>query len=140
MLPYALIVDRNENSATIEFIRRELQGDYTVGTAEDGKQALEILKKRTKQNDIPDISLLITGATMPKMDGFELTEEMRKTYGDDVGIILGSGRAVLPEIQEQTKEAGANALLPKPFDTNQLKEAIALATKGYHLPMDYFLK
>ena len=54
-----LVVDDNEDMR--RFLKEVISKEYTVLTAEDGVQALEVVHK-----DLPD--LIITDLTMPNMD------------------------------------------------------------------------
>ena len=49
-------------------------GGYTTITAEDGKQALDMLEKQ----DAVMIDLIITDVNMPNMDGVTLIKEIKK--------------------------------------------------------------
>lgn len=60
---------------------------YQVFEAEDGRQALQIMEKH------PQIKLVISDFHMPQMDGFELTQALRKRWSkDDLAIIGISAR------------------------------------------------
>ena len=52
-------------------LQKLLEGhNYTVETAKDGIEALEIARK-----NLPD--MIITDALMPRMDGFQLCRELK---------------------------------------------------------------
>ncbi|MEZ4483436.1 MAG: diguanylate cyclase [Syntrophotaleaceae bacterium] len=60
---------------------------YQVYEAEDGQQALQIMARH------PQIKLVISDFHMPQMDGFELTQALRKSWSkDDLAIIGISAR------------------------------------------------
>lgn len=60
---------------------------YRVFEAEDGRQALQIMESH------PQIKLVITDFHMPHMDGFELTQSLRKRWSkDDLAVIGISAR------------------------------------------------
>lgn len=60
---------------------------YRVFEAADGRQALQIMEEN------PQIKLVITDFHMPHMDGFELTQALRKRWSkDDLAIIGISAR------------------------------------------------
>jgi chemotaxis protein histidine kinase CheA len=64
-----LVVDDSINTREIEKSILEAYG-YTVDTAEDGQEALEMTR-----DDLYD--LVITDLEMPRLDGFSLTEKLR---------------------------------------------------------------
>ena len=65
-----LVVEDDKNLRKLmEVVLR--QNGYNVLTATDGLQSLEILDKQ-------QVDLLISDIMMPNMDGYSLTEEIRK--------------------------------------------------------------
>jgi two-component system chemotaxis response regulator CheY len=85
-----------------------------VGTAEDGKVAIEVFKE-TK----PDIVTL--DITMPEIDGLTVLEEMLKidrTVKVMVVTALSDKATGLKAIK-----LGAKSFLPKPFTPEKLKES-----------------
>ncbi len=86
--------------------------NYRSVEAEDGEQALALLQSH------PETRLLITDYNMPRMDGFELITEVRKTHGRDRLAIIG----VSGEDGGQTArflKIGANDFLTKPIRTEE---------------------
>lgn len=84
---------------------------YTVLTASNGKEALEVF--RDKQSEI---SLVVLDVVMPKMDGKECLKELLELK-PDLKIILASGYA--PETNRADNwQAPARAFVSKPFDSN----------------------
>ena len=67
---------------------------------------------------MPD--LIITDVMMPEMDGFELTEQIRKSaIIDHVPVIMVTARATHDD-RLKGLEAGADAYLEKPFHADEL--------------------
>lgn len=71
------------------------------------------------------IKLIIMDALMPKMNGFEASERIKKSINPDIPIIL------LTAVYRQTrfklkakKEWGIDSFMTKPFDVNELMEEI----------------
>jgi chemotaxis protein histidine kinase CheA len=69
--PHILVVDDSITTRNLEKNVLENQ-DYQVTTAVDGQEAWEMLQKQS-------FSLLITDVMMPNMDGFELTDHVKKS-------------------------------------------------------------
>jgi two-component system cell cycle sensor histidine kinase/response regulator CckA len=90
---------------------------YNVIIAEDGRQAMDIFKKRNA-----DIDLVIIDLLMPEMNGRETTAGL-KAINPDVAILLSSGQA---ETATTTTggEAAVDGFLSKPYRVSQLAEAI----------------
>jgi two-component system cell cycle sensor histidine kinase/response regulator CckA len=95
---------------------------YTVITADNGEEALEILARGDP------IYLLLSDVVMPGMDGPTMVEQARKER-PDLKILFMSGYA-----EEQLRDSinvDKAHFLPKPFSVQELAEAAkrALATK-----------
>jgi two-component system, cell cycle sensor histidine kinase and response regulator CckA len=88
---------------------------YTVVTAANGEEALEILKTRT------DFDLLVSDVVMPVMDGPTLVRHARDKL-PNLPILFMSGYA-----EEQLRnmiDLDHIAFLPKPFSVQQLAEGV----------------
>lgn len=87
----------------------ELQG-FKVITAPNGEQALSCLAQER-------IDLVITDLVMPKMDGIDFVQQLRKTWPDvPVIVVSGSTRNIMERYGIDTIQVpGADASLSKPF-------------------------
>lgn len=92
------------------------RGGWTVLEAEDGVDGVaRFLLHR------PDV--LITDISMPKSDGFEMIDVLRKGgLLEGVRVIIMSG--VLNTETIKAKQTGAVALLSKPFNLHELYAAV----------------
>ncbi len=105
--PHILIVD--DETDILEFLRFNFeQKGYKVQTAENGKKALEKIRKHQ-----PDIILL--DVMMPKMDGFETAARIREMpRGYDPVIIFLTARS--DEVSELSGfRSGADDYIAKPI-------------------------
>jgi two-component system cell cycle sensor histidine kinase/response regulator CckA len=95
---------------------------YTVITADNGEEALEVLARGE------EIVLLISDVVMPAMDGPTMVREARKTR-PDLKILFISGYA--EEQLRNSIDIDNVAFLPKPFSVQELAEATqrAMAAK-----------
>jgi two-component system, cell cycle sensor histidine kinase and response regulator CckA len=95
---------------------------YTVLTATNGEEALDILGKGE------EIALLISDVVMPAMDGPTMVREARKSR-PDLPILFMSGYA--EEQLRKSIDLDNVAFLPKPFSVQELAEAArrAIAAK-----------
>jgi two-component system chemotaxis sensor kinase CheA len=100
-----LLVEDSITSRTL--LRSILQAaGYNVKIAVDGLEALATLK-------LEKIDLVISDVQMPRMDGFELTRQMRRTVEfKELPVILITSLGSR-EDKERGVEAGANAYLVK---------------------------
>jgi len=101
-----------EDDETIAFLTQDsLQPNYEVVHCADGKSALEMFK-----SDSFDICLL--DIMMPKLDGFELAQEIR-ALNSEIPIIFISAKT-LKEDRIKGLKIGADDYLVKPFSIEEL--------------------
>ena len=121
----ALSADGSETILLVddeEFIRdlgkRVLeQSGYTVLTAPDGKEALDVYGKERKR-----ISLVILDLIMPGMGGNQCLRELLK-IDSRARVLLASGGASDGETKE-TNERGARGFVGKPYNTELMLQTI----------------
>lgn len=121
-----LVVDDDSTNRTLLSTNLEEEG-YSVEMAEDGLQALEIL--RARPFDVVLLDLL-----MPKMDGFQVLERMKADSAlRHIPVIVISA---VDEMESVLRciEMGATDHLPKPFDPVLLHARLnaSLAAKRLH--------
>lgn len=108
-----LMVD--DNADMCRFVHDYFRGVYNVFTAQNGKQALEVLAKQT------DIDLVVSDVTMPQMDGMELCRRIKTDIRwSHIPVILLTG------LNNQQKEMeglklGADDYITKPFNAEKLR-------------------
>jgi CheY-like chemotaxis protein len=93
---------------------------YQVATERSSEAALRALL------DAPGaFDLVITDMNMPRLTGLQLAEGLRPAYPDlPVLLITGFSRTVPPD---RLETLGAVRLLPKPFSTGELAQAVRQA-------------
>ena len=115
--PLVMVVD---DSLTVRKITSRLltRENYQVLTARDGVDALEQL-----QGVRPDI--LLVDIEMPRMDGFDLTRNVRADAAlKHIPIIMITSRTA-DKHRKYAQEVGVNFFLGKPFQEDELLENIA---------------
>ncbi|HVS65359.1 MAG TPA: ATP-binding protein [Thermoanaerobaculia bacterium] len=114
-----LVVDDEE---IIRELARELLGQlgYTVITANDGVQALEVFRAHRA-----DIEVVIIDVMMPRMGGRECLERLRE-IDPNVKAIFATAYAS-EELQERELEGEGAGFLQKPYRMQQLSESVAEA-------------
>jgi len=103
-----------EDNATIRMLTEKLltTKGARVFVGEDGQKALD----RYLANDI---NLVLTDIFMPTMDGYGLTQALRKL--GFTGPIIGISAAVVGEETDRLVEAGADLVLSKPIKIPELE-------------------
>lgn len=114
--PVVMVIDDSRGFRTM--LERQLTGfGYIVVSAVNGQDALDKLPLERG----PD--LFIVDIEMPIKTGFEFTEEVRsKPAYQDIPIIMISTKY---EFEGRAKAAGVNKFLKKPFNAQELEQAIA---------------
>ena len=105
-----LIVD--DDAEIRDFIKTDLEmSGFSIDTATDGQMGLNMALKS-------DYELIILDVMMPKMDGFEVCQNIRKV-NKKVPILLLTAKGA---IEDKVKgfNCGADDYLVKPFDIQEL--------------------
>ncbi len=107
---HILVADDDKHTRML--LRAVLEGEnYTVSTAENGEQALELL-------DREHIDLVILDIMMPGMDGYEFTRLVRLT--DSTLPILMVTAKHLPADEKKGFLVGTDDYITKPIDEEKL--------------------
>ena len=108
-----LVVDDEASIRRILETRLKMVG-YEVATAADGEEALEAFSKFN-----PD--LLILDVMMPKLDGYGVTREVRRTSDTPIIILTALG-----DVSERITglELGADDYVIKPFSPKELEARV----------------
>ena len=129
MKPVILLVEDNED--ILEFVAEELGEKYTVLTAANGQQALDILNAEA-------IQLLISDVMMEVMDGFELCRIVKTNFDfSHIPVILLTARNSL-QSKIEGLELGADAYIEKPFSPEYLQVQIANLLANRSKIKEYF--
>jgi len=113
------------------FLNQLLSGKYTIMSAYNGLEALEMIEK-----EMPDI--IISDVMMPLMDGVELCKKVKtdlKTCHIPF-IMLTAKESVLHRIEGL--ESGANSYIPKPFYPDHLLVRIQKLLEEKALILQHF--
>ena len=100
---------------------------YEIDLAEDGAQALDMLRKTEYDVALCDIK-------MPKIDGLELLDRV-KGIADDVSFIMISGHGTIETALEATRR-GAYDFIAKPPDLNKLLITVRNACEKNNLVIE----
>lgn len=107
--------DFEENRIALSLILRH--AGYDVVEAEDGRQAVESVRREK-----PDLVLM--DVTLPVLDGLQATREIRndEEFARLPIIIISAHDS--EEIRRQAAEAGGTAYISKPVEIEELKKLI----------------
>lgn len=112
-----LVVDDMSTSRGLITQALDAMGIRNVASAADGPSALKIL-------EASPVHLVISDYNMPNMSGLHLLHALRTTPKTaKVGFLLITGRAD-QEIIDHGKRLGMNNIIKKPFQPQDLKNAI----------------
>lgn len=107
---HILVADDDRN--TRRYMQAVLEdAHYTVTTAKDGAEAMDILGRE-------HIDLIVLDVMMPEMDGYELTRELREAQ-DNIPILMVSARQ-LPADKKKGFLVGTDDYMTKPVDEEEM--------------------
>jgi DNA-binding response OmpR family regulator len=110
-----VVDDHKPNRIKISFAVKKL--GHTAEVAEDGRQALEMLRAQP-------FDLVLLDIIMPELDGYQVLEQMKADSGlRDIPVIVISAEQELDSVVKGI-ELGAEDYLPKTFDPILLKARI----------------
>lgn len=110
--PVLLFVDDNQDLC--EFIHDNLMNDYSVLIANDGQEALALLKQN-------DVNIVVSDIMMPVMDGIELCRQIKTNIEwSHIPVILLTAKTA-DEHKIEGLEIGADDYVTKPFNLDILK-------------------
>lgn len=122
-----------DNIINQQILRKQLvKAGSTVYVANHGIEALTFLRSSSlwtsNKGQGPHVDIVLMDWEMPVMDGLTCTREIRSmersgSFTCHVEVIAVTAN-VRPEQVSKAKEAGVDALVPKPFTTTQLLEVI----------------
>ena len=121
-----LVVDDNEDNRYTLTRRLKREGYENLTTANDGKQALELLKSKK-------FDLMLLDIMMPGMNGYEVLEHLKadaELRHTPVIMISAVGEV---ESVVRCIELGAEDYLPKPFDATLLRARVGASLEKKRL-------
>ena len=114
--PVVLLVD--DNAEILEFLRLDLNEQYTILTANNGRDALAII-------DDKFVDLIVSDVMMPFIDGFQLCQSIKSNIlTSHIPVILLTAKNTLQHKMEGLS-LGADAYIDKPFSPEHLAVQIA---------------
>ncbi|MGL5839829.1 MAG: response regulator [Sphingorhabdus sp.] len=111
----SLLLVEDEDMVRAVAERALVRQGYTVETARDGEEALDLFAKGNRYD------LVVSDVVMPNMDGPTMARKLRADYGD-VKILFMSGYA--EEQLRQSINIDNVHFLPKPFSVQQIATAV----------------
>ena len=118
-----LFVEDEEDLALIVADTLRAQG-YEVITANDGVAGLDRFKSE-------GADIVVADVMMPKMDGFSMAKEIRKT-SPTVPLLFLTAKSTIDDVEEGF-EIGANDYLKKPFELRELIVRIKALLSRYNI-------
>ena len=102
-----------------ELLCEMLEDLYTVETAEDGEQALKRLREYSGK-----IAALLLDLRMPRMDGFEVLNEIKKEgWMRRIPVLIITGEHSV-EVENECLELGVSDFIRKPFESSIVKRRV----------------
>lgn len=129
MLPLILIVDDEEE--ILDFLKRILNRKYSILTAGNGEEALNILQDEAVQ-------LIICDVMMPVMDGFQFAKKVKSNFDfSHIPIIMLTAKNTV-QSKVEGLELGADAYIEKPFSKEHLFAQITSLLSNRNMIREFF--
>jgi len=109
-----------DDDITAHALLKAMLPDWQIFSAHTGLEALEILEKEYGL-------IVITDVHMPKMDGIKLLKAIREKYPIVQVIVLSATDQ--SQVLLEAYKAGANDFISKPFERNDVMEALSNTTR-----------
>lgn len=117
-----LYIEDNKDNMTLVKRVLEVEGYEVIG-AENGSEGLA--KARSLSPD-----LVITDINLPDIDGYEITETLKKEAKTAHIPVIAMTANVMKKDREQVHEVGCDGYISKPIDIDALPEQIENFLKG----------
>lgn len=117
-----LVVEDEKSLLDLSYIMFQSKG-YTVITAEDGIQAVELYKQHRKK-----ISLVFTDIGLPGLNGKEVFTQIKK-IDPDIKVIFTSG--IFVDIKDALIKDGAKDFIPKPYKYEDVLRKIRIVLDAH---------
>ncbi|MCK5242231.1 response regulator [bacterium] len=119
-MSHILIVDDERGIRESLFVLLSEEG-HNIDTASDGMEAWQLLKKRP-------YDLVLTDIRMPNMTGLDLFEQIKEKFAEKIPVILLTSNGSVETAVKAVKD-GASDFIIKPFEIEQLRNAVNVALK-----------
>jgi two-component system, response regulator, stage 0 sporulation protein F len=110
-----LVEDESEILTILQYLMRDLVGQYDILALQSGAEALAQLARRP-------VPLLITDYRMPGMDGLALIQAVRAASPRTRIVMITADQT--PKIESRARAAGADHFLVKPFPLEHLRDIV----------------
>jgi DNA-binding NtrC family response regulator len=122
---YPILFVDDEAMAIITF-KHLFQDDFTIYTAQNGKEALQVLEAH------PEIAIVATDQRMPVMSGLDLLMIIAQKYPEKINILI-TAYSDLALVVEAINKGNLFRYISKPYEEEFLKQTLMQAINRYHL-------
>ena len=112
-------------------LRRAYGSEYVIDVAESAEEALELLDELAGEGH--RLLVIVSDWLMPGMKGDEFLVQAHQRFPTVVKIML-SGQAEQAAVDRARREAGLHEFLAKPWNAQELVEAINQGLRGILTP------
>lgn len=117
-LPKILLVD--DEPRVLRSLKATLSNEYDIHTATDAITAQKMMRNNH------DFKVIVSDERMPVIKGHELLSWAKKNFPDCVRVLI-SGYSDMQNLKDLIDDAGIFRFLPKPWDVENFKRALAEA-------------
>lgn len=122
-----VVEDNPDDTLLLQVAAREICPDIDFRFVGDGMEALAYLKgegqyKDRKAHPFPNVVLL--DLRLPGMNGLQVLEQIRGLPERDGLKVLAWSDGADPDVEERTKQTGADCFIPKPVSYRELLDRV----------------
>jgi CheY-like chemotaxis protein len=132
-----LVEDNADDVLFVERAFRKVAPRFRLEVVRDGAAAIHYLTGTCPYNDrtaFPLPRLILLDLQMPRMDGFQFLDWLRKQPSfESLPVVILAGATITPDVQ-RAYQAGANSFVTKPLDPSVLSVELK-NTLEYWVPM-----
>jgi len=96
---------------------------FAVHEAQDGFEAFDVAVRKR-----PDVVLM--DLMMPRLDGWEATRRLKADERTKRSSVIAVSAYSQTDERQSARQAGCDAFIPKPYDLEQLAEAVRNAVRA----------
>lgn len=135
-LSFLLVDDDTDDTSLFKEVLQEVNPSIIFNSAEDGQEALQILKNEHEK--LPDVIFL--DLNMPRMGGKECLAEIKSDEKlHKIPVIMYTTSSQSKDIEE-TMQKGALCFITKPTNINELKNILASIAGNVHSNLEKTLR
>ena len=115
----------DDEPLALETFRLQFKEDFAVHTAQNGEEAMRILREN-------DIAVVLTDQRMPRLSGVELLKQVKEQYPDTVRMLV-TAYSDMDVVIEAINQGNVYRYITKPYNEDDLRNTIRQGIETFYL-------